>query len=270
MLPGPDLVIACPFCKFLIRRTTLRSGNTFGAVFWSDGKIKAPMLPQYSQIIKCIGCKNFYWINDAKVKGEYNSVEHHRRILKKLGIPDETKETKQKTKELIVTWRRIKKKIPMRVLSRWEKAPRIDIEALTLEEYIEAVKKGVADTVEREIYLRKNLWWVINNKVRWELFYKDLNPQLLEYMDFEEIENNSKLSPEDEMILKKDNLEKLQKLLGDSPDEKIMKAEINRQLGNFEKALELLTDVPEKHLWIAEQIKEAARNKITTLLKLKT
>ena len=65
MLPGPILIIECPFCAALIKLRTLASGNTYGATRWSDGKLDAPMLKERSELAKCKKCGHFYWIKNA-------------------------------------------------------------------------------------------------------------------------------------------------------------------------------------------------------------
>jgi hypothetical protein len=70
MLPGPDQVIACPHCGNLARQPTLASGNTYHAQLWSDGKLDAPMLPEYPAITRCRGCRTVFWIRDAPVIDE--------------------------------------------------------------------------------------------------------------------------------------------------------------------------------------------------------
>ncbi|OAI41840.1 hypothetical protein AYO41_05160 [Verrucomicrobia bacterium SCGC AG-212-E04] len=49
---------------------TLRSGNTFGARFWSDGKRIAPMLPERPPFARCHDCHEVYALADAKEIGE--------------------------------------------------------------------------------------------------------------------------------------------------------------------------------------------------------
>ena len=39
---------------------SLMSGNTFGARYWSDLKMQAPMLPQISPVQKCPHCGKYY------------------------------------------------------------------------------------------------------------------------------------------------------------------------------------------------------------------
>ncbi|WP_439882173.1 hypothetical protein ACSX1A_03210 [Pontibacter sp. MBLB2868] len=54
-----------------MKKQQLYSGNTFGAVFYTDGKMEAPMLPEYPQITKCPACKELFWIDEAEEIGEY-------------------------------------------------------------------------------------------------------------------------------------------------------------------------------------------------------
>ena len=65
MIPGPDVVIGCPRCGALHRRGSLASGNTFGAVLWSDGWFEAPMRPPPPLVARCMGCHAFFWVARA-------------------------------------------------------------------------------------------------------------------------------------------------------------------------------------------------------------
>lgn len=38
-IPGPTVIRECPQCRVPIEQDTMTSGNTFGARFWSDGKM---------------------------------------------------------------------------------------------------------------------------------------------------------------------------------------------------------------------------------------
>lgn len=70
MLPGPTLVLKCPHCSERVLLRTLASGNTFGAVFYSDGKRVAPMLPASPAFHICRRCQRAFWIEDAPQEGE--------------------------------------------------------------------------------------------------------------------------------------------------------------------------------------------------------
>ncbi|WP_376791619.1 hypothetical protein [Thermoflexus sp.] len=130
MIPGPDRIIACPHCGFLAKQHTLLSGNTIGAILWSDGKMEAPMLPEFPAVTKCRGCKRFYWVDEAEVKGEIKPFDD-----KSERVPEE-----------------------------WKRAE--PIEHLTIDEYIEALDAGVGTDAEKERYLRVHFWWAVNDIVR--------------------------------------------------------------------------------------------------------
>jgi hypothetical protein len=75
MLLGPTDILQCPFCKALFNSATFRSGNTFGAVRWSDTKIEAPMMPTSPKLIKCQSCARFVWVDELMKAGEYELDE---------------------------------------------------------------------------------------------------------------------------------------------------------------------------------------------------
>lgn len=46
MLPGPDQILECPSSGAPVAQPTISSGNTFGATYYTDGWMDAPMPPQ--------------------------------------------------------------------------------------------------------------------------------------------------------------------------------------------------------------------------------
>lgn len=56
MLPGPDEILECPACRAPVAQPTLSSGNTFGATYYTDGYMDAPMLPQPALLVRCPRC----------------------------------------------------------------------------------------------------------------------------------------------------------------------------------------------------------------------
>lgn len=56
MTPGSPDIRHCLVCNGLVGQHTLNSGNTFGAVYWTDSKREAPMLPQYPDLGRCPHC----------------------------------------------------------------------------------------------------------------------------------------------------------------------------------------------------------------------
>lgn len=110
------------------------------------------------------------------------------------------------------------------------------------EYYVEALNRGVCNTKEREIYLRKKVWWALNDIIRYAPDKLSLTPQQNETF--------------------KNNLYKLLELLDENtPSDKIVLSEIYRELGDFEKAEQLLEDIPEEYRDIKNKIKELCSNR---------
>ncbi|MBI5723678.1 MAG: hypothetical protein HZA50_06960 [Planctomycetes bacterium] len=59
----------------MARIATIRSGNTFGAIFWTDGRMQAPMLPELPPAARCEKCRKFFWIDEARPVGETPTLE---------------------------------------------------------------------------------------------------------------------------------------------------------------------------------------------------
>ena len=76
MHPANARVVFCPYCGGTKELLSLMSGNTFGAKFWSDHKMRAPMLPIVSPVQKCPHCGKYYLAYKQKWhEGDYPSFE---------------------------------------------------------------------------------------------------------------------------------------------------------------------------------------------------
>jgi len=85
MLPGDNIVYACPSCTQKTWVPSLLSGNTFESRLFSDGKRIAPMLPEFPDITRCTSCKKIFWLN------EQNEVEdEHLPIFMETDLPEAT------------------------------------------------------------------------------------------------------------------------------------------------------------------------------------
>ena len=73
MLPGPTIIRECPHCGNPGKQDTIISGNTFGAVLWSDGKQVAPMMPRPPSYVFCMKCNEMFWLKDARKIAEIDS-----------------------------------------------------------------------------------------------------------------------------------------------------------------------------------------------------
>lgn len=72
MKPGPTLIVECPSCGAEKSLMTLVSGNSFGALLWSDGYQYAPMAPTLSPVQKCLDCESYFMLSSAS----YRYSEH--------------------------------------------------------------------------------------------------------------------------------------------------------------------------------------------------
>jgi hypothetical protein len=126
MTYAPSQVIQCPESDEVRQVWRLRSGNTFGARFWSDGFRIAPGLPDLPAITRCEPGGPIFWVESARVLGT---------------VPWGGQDPQ--------VWRAAK---PVRPLSG--------------EEFLQALAQGLGDTVERERYLRMRAWWAANAAFR--------------------------------------------------------------------------------------------------------
>jgi len=70
MQPGPNNIYKCPHCGHFLKERTLLSGNTCEAMFYSDGKRIAPMLPEFPDLTKCKKCNHIFWLSIFKIVGQ--------------------------------------------------------------------------------------------------------------------------------------------------------------------------------------------------------
>lgn len=68
--PGPTLIKKCNRCDGLMRQRTIASGNNFGARYWTDGKVDAPMLPDTPLVVVCPHCQKVDWLKNLVEVGE--------------------------------------------------------------------------------------------------------------------------------------------------------------------------------------------------------
>ncbi|MDD2228584.1 MAG: hypothetical protein PHY48_04135 [Candidatus Cloacimonetes bacterium] len=70
MLIGDSIIRECSSCSGHIIQPTLASGNTLGAIYWTDGWMYADMLPDSPLIVKCPHCGALLRIYDQKEIGK--------------------------------------------------------------------------------------------------------------------------------------------------------------------------------------------------------
>ena len=86
MILGPNVFYRCPSCYNILINRSLMSGNTCGAMFFSDGSRIAPMLPEIPILTKCVKCNTILWLDELDeideersnvlVMSEWNNIEY--------------------------------------------------------------------------------------------------------------------------------------------------------------------------------------------------
>ena len=210
MMPGATIYRNCPSCQALLIERTLLSGNTFGARFWTDGKMEAPMLPQYPALVRCAHCQNLLWLPEAR-EAEFA--------------------TPPKMFETI--------------------AGALDPIAPTEGDYLEAIENGLAPDKEREKYCRVHAWQRFNDQRR-----NEKNAPGLSELPDQTAANMKALFA----ILERNK-----------PDERLLRAELARELGRFPEALQLTGfDFGADYATTAARIRELAGQSKASVAEVKS
>lgn len=115
--------------------------------------------------------------------------------------------------------------------SEWQEADKAEF--LEIEDYFNAISQGKAENRDEELLVRQLIWWTYNDRIR----------------DGEDIFND-----EQDEALWIDNVQKLKNLLDHSDlNQRIMKAEICRNLGDFKACVNLIQSIDDDGLnWLKE------------------
>ena len=207
MIPGPTRIMKAPGCQKPVKFSTIASGNTIGATFWSDGKCEAPMLPDEPWLRKSPTEEVLFWTDECEEIGQVDffSEDYDKGEWKDLDYAEEPSE----------------------------------------DDYMAALHPVVAHTPEKERYIRMRLWWCGNDRIR-QGETTELSDKHLE------------------------NLQSLVYILSDEDDDqRLMKAEVLRELSRFDDALRLLdSQFPEDYDHAVNRIRDLASNsesKVATL-----
>lgn len=202
MIPGPDIFYKCPKCGAYLYTHSLTSGNTLGARTYSDGKMEAPMLPEYPNITSCGECGTIVMLNRLE------------------SLSEEALCQSQEGGSLISLWRKLKSLIfgTVRPAHHY-----YECQPLTIND----LNRAIDVFPEEELSIRLRIWRIFNNEVR---PYADLHLEHISaignLLDSKEYQSNC--------------LALLSLLNKNNPQERIVLAELNRNLGNFTECMELI------------------------------
>jgi hypothetical protein len=218
MYPGPTYIKNCPECSCKLEEPTWLSGNTIGAIHWTDGKTEAPMLPDLPQLVMCPDCDAFLWLANLEVVGDLETME--RKIRESLGplwLADDVETRRRKWHEGNLN-RYATKSAAIPAFSDYIEYLSTNDLTPKLERYIRTLAWWAGNDQRRERSVTNAAWQAGNDETRWAP--KDQRLPLLD----------TEIS----------NLECLDRLLDWSKDDDcIMKAEVKRELSEFDEALKL-------------------------------
>ena len=209
-------VIFCPLCEGEMTSCVGVSGNTIGATLWTDGFLDAPMLQPDAHALRCPHCLKAFFRKDARSAGL-------------------DREQARASAHDAAAW----------------------VDDADLSVYRELLGK----TDDRNLlrYLRISIWHLQNDKVR-QAYEKIWRQRRLEKYDYPPDQRDACKAPLPKVEVRVastrfvSNLRALLRLLTDEPDDLLMKAEICRELGRFDDAVEIARTVSDDREWAARQI----------------
>jgi len=266
--------VECPNCKKWYSKSELVSYNTFGgAECWSDGKTFNDNMSEYSFLpfTKCDNCKEFFWYENGRQVNDYNVSEYLREnehIVDSISRLDEKKAEKNEGLKKIVDFLKdnleahrddtvsFQSSYPPPYY--WENLAKYFICDF---QYLLSEQDKL--TPENEVYLRIKLWQHINDLIRngsaIVQYFKRIR-RLTDAFRISLLFKNIKHKKEDNKlyekhrVLEEENKKKLSHLLQNANienyiEKNIFIIELERQLGNFEKAKQIMEnlDPSEKH-----------------------
>ena len=140
MIPGPVFYKKCFECSVIFKVRSFGSGNTFGATYWTDGRMNAPMISDVLSLAICPNCKNTLWLEELDTLGITTPS------LAYLNDAESQAQTEKEKTEIA-------------------KLGAADAEfciGLFSDDYYYLLKKGIKDP-KKELYVRLQLWWEEND-----------------------------------------------------------------------------------------------------------
>lgn len=207
-------VYTCPNCKNEMYSFELASYTIHSSIVYSDGKsISSPPVMFNKPILICSECNKPFWKDDATREDAQRSD------------PDQELPEARDISDLF---------------EPFEKDRNIKLARY----YSGLLETGFANTTEREIYLRTELWRTLNNDFRnqKEDSVTDKLKESIEDLFYNTKEKETRAPEERKMFI--NNLRKLISVFKpENDDEQLLLAEMYRELGEFDRALYILNKI---------------------------
>ena len=203
---GSNTIIGCPKCERLFQ--IVSRCMSFETRRWTDGAMAIWDFSERRKVTKCSGCNQYFWISDARnVSKDFKSQWDKERLTK---YPSGS--GAQRFADMAPEWPK-----------EWKSAE--EIITLSEEEYLDAINSCAFSDTQQELILRIEAWQAGNDRLRLPRESPVYKPHSTPVHSAEA----------------KANLERLAEMLDiNDANEKILKAEVKRELGLFDKAVELL------------------------------
>jgi len=131
----------------------------------------------------------------------------------------------------------------------WQDAD--EAEFLTIEDYFRAIDLKIAENEAEEYFIRQRIWWTFNDRVRENkgIFVND----------------------KDESLYRSNCFALIYMLDVESDNNKIAMAELNRNLGNFDKCISIIDSIQDENLkWLVDRLRIECLEKHRWVIKLTT
>lgn len=229
------IVLKCPNCGTLLSAYDLMSYTVHNAESWSDGRTGFG-IPSVERIGICADCRLPFWKDDAKLPDDPD-WQSHEDLASVMDMYD-------------LEW-------------RFDD----DRNVKTIDYFKGLLEDGFADTEDKEFYVRTQLWWAINDLIRYRGGYRSVRKLSMLTALLKHRRELKKLFNSYRDFLHK-NLERLIFLFikGEEPD-LLYLAEMYRETGNFSKALEILDKV-ERHDRTWRKIRKMTKRKDSRVFEL--
>ena len=207
------VLLTCPHCNRKMENYGLSSYTVFKSVVFSDGKTDcSPPIVRHETILLCYDCRKPFWKEDAI---DRDSMQHAAELPASLDIYDLPFATEENFSDKLIDY------------------------------YFELLNTDFCTSAKKEIYLRIQIWHLLNNKIRYRS--ENATNNFIKGI-FNKKSNDASEKAFNEFLEKKqsfnDNLVNLIKVYtAETEAEFILLAEMFRELGEFDKAIELLKKI---------------------------